>query len=342
MKKYLTILIFVFLFLVCIDTIEAQKMVVPGRTWWYWSETRYNSQIGDREPVILGLTIGNESEEVNGALPCYAIDHSGQKIVDVTLAYLSEENSIVTLAPNFNLSKYSVGNPSNELIILSTFLGYWHGNSLEQIRFAFGDYNLTWNKDPERKEFILYDFSYKPGESFNWPWCGANLNLPTDYYPHVGDLQVESVEEEYIELFNGEKRKVKAINLKQDEDYNHFTHKKTSKIIEGLGIVKGELGSFVLDMITWYGFFIAPQSVSLPNYSGAFANPEIPVLYLVEESDGTLLYLDAETYEKASTPVITQDAEEAHSPIYDLHGRRISSPRPGSIYIRDGKKFVGK
>ncbi len=40
----------------------------------------------------------------------------------------------------------------------------------------------------------------------------------------------------------------------------------------------------------------------------------------------------------AGMPIIDEDAEA--TPTYDIYGRRVEQPVPGSIYIRNGKKFI--
>lgn len=37
---------------------------------------------------------------------------------------------------------------------------------------------------------------------------------------------------------------------------------------------------------------------------------------------------------------VAVDAEDPDAPMYDLYGRRITNPAPGTIYIRNGKKYV--
>lgn len=83
MKK---VILFVILSLVGIFSIEAQKMVVPGRTWWYWSATKYDPKIGDWIWVNLGLTLGQEEERSEKGLPCYAINPQKERVIGEPLA----------------------------------------------------------------------------------------------------------------------------------------------------------------------------------------------------------------------------------------------------------------
>jgi hypothetical protein len=40
--------------------------------------------------------------------------------------------------------------------------------------------------------------------------------------------------------------------------------------------------------------------------------------------------------------IITDSDNAESAPMYDLMGRRITSPAKGQIYIQNGKKFIGQ
>lgn len=44
--------------------------------------------------------------------------------------------------------------------------------------------------------------------------------------------------------------------------------------------------------------------------------------------------------EGVESVLIEQD--NAASPTFDLYGRKVDNPVPGTIYVRDGKKFIKK
>ena len=46
--------------------------------------------------------------------------------------------------------------------------------------------------------------------------------------------------------------------------------------------------------------------------------------------------------EKAAIRDIQTDVNDCEAPLYDLLGREISNPQPGTIYVRDGKKILHK
>ena len=60
-------------------------------------------------------------------------------------------------------------------------------------------------------------------------------------------------------------------------------------------------------------------------------------LYSVYDTDGTIIYGTPSGISSPEYKTVSRDNQ-----IYDLYGREISNPLPGSIYIRNGKKIVGK
>ena len=45
---------------------------------------------------------------------------------------------------------------------------------------------------------------------------------------------------------------------------------------------------------------------------------------------------------KAGIGDIQTDLNDSEAPLYDLLGREITNPQPGTIYVRDGKKILHK
>ena len=58
--------------------------------------------------------------------------------------------------------------------------------------------------------------------------------------------------------------------------------------------------------------------------------------------DGKVLYKGADIKVPNFAGIAGMEAEDEGAPVYDILGRRVSSMVRGGIYIRDGKKFVGK
>ena len=336
-SNFITLLMIVCIFF-GIQTASATTLVEPGRTWWYWNWT---SAMPDAESVIIGLTLGESDEISEGWCPCYAMDSLKNRIVDAPLAHLKEESGVVSIRPNLGLMQYDEGEQSNELRMLSLFLGYWGGNELEEYKRADLENDYIWNPD-SITEFTLYDFNSKIGDAFSWPWSGENLDVPQKD-PLVGDLKLISIDEESIPLADDGERIARVFNLKQDNDPEwSYGNNCNARIIDGIGIVSGNFWSYIEALESWYGFFIAPNSILGPAIAGGFKSPTIPVLYSVEDADGRSLYIDPEYYERAGIGIIDKASNNLNGKIYDLHGREVASPVSGSIYIRDGKKFVAE
>lgn len=76
-----------------------------------------------------------------------------------------------------------------------------------------------------------------------------------------------------------------------------------------------------------------PEDIYL---TSSMYNPRT-TLYAVYDTNGTIIYGTP-----ASIPSCGEDESSKSHIIFDLHGREITTPLPGSIYIRNGKKFVGR
>ncbi|MDE6010849.1 MAG: hypothetical protein K2F87_05350 [Muribaculaceae bacterium] len=71
----------------------------------------------------------------------------------------------------------------------------------------------------------------------------------------------------------------------------------------------------------------------------------VPVRTLLEcRQDGEVIFtkedFDALEVPGVNVEVSILEAESSEAPLYDLMGRRVTEPIPGSIYIRGGKKFI--
>ncbi len=311
------------------------KLVEPGRTWWYWS---WMSAEGGSEKVILGLTIDRPDSE--GWSPCYALDSLNQKVVDVPLCHLREENRRVEIRPNLHLPVIDYGDMTNEQNILHIFLGWWDGNELDLLKRMGVDAN--WNKN-DQKEFLLYDFNYKEGDSYRWPWSGIEMDFGEKQTPFLSDsIIIDWIGNTTIHVSFDKTKEIRVFRIVQSSKEDGILNESRCFITEGLGITRGNPESYVLGVITWYGFFIAPISMSMEALSGSFSSPTIPFLQSVVEADGTYLYYDPK-YDNQSgilESLWQKSLSEQNLPIFDLFGRRVSNPTPGSVYIRGGKKYI--
>ena len=59
--------------------------------------------------------------------------------------------------------------------------------------------------------------------------------------------------------------------------------------------------------------------------------------------DGNIIYKGADIrIDTGGTAVTSSQADKSSDIYYDIMGRRIDRVLPGSVYIRDGKKFIGR
>ena len=86
------------------------------------------------------------------------------------------------------------------------------------------------------------------------------------------------------------------------------------------------------------------------NYHEFLESPTFPyayhVLNRVFDNIGNVIYASEDywgdiPYGNISGINSISDQSFHNAPIYDMLGRRLTSPAPGQLYIQDGKKFVG-
>ncbi|MDE6717615.1 MAG: hypothetical protein K2J70_05405 [Muribaculaceae bacterium] len=315
------------------------KLVEPGRTWWYRSHIAYNK---GNDTVILGLTL---TDPVDGWTPCYALDSLQRPVLDVPLCHLKEEESRVYIRPNLELSETIGDKPTNEQYILSYFLGYWYGDVLWTR--DWWDVDPTWNPE-HQTEFLLYDFNYSEDDSYEWPWTGMNIDFEKDpvydIFTPAGPLWVSWKNKLNLPTGIETENEVEVYELKQIRRDGVKWCWGEMRIAEGIGSYSGEPESYVPAMRAWYGFFICPAALSIPDISSMFDLPGVPVLYKVVDKDGENLYLDPKYIKDAGIEngIVSKLPSDTNLPLYDLHGRRVSNPTPGSVYIRGGKKYIWK
>ncbi|MDE7412888.1 MAG: hypothetical protein K2N05_03730 [Muribaculaceae bacterium] len=159
-----------------------------------------------------------------------------------------------------------------------------------------------------RQLFFYYEANHRwlPLLDFN---CNkGDFTLPLS----DGSMEFEGYEIEdvgTVEIFNNEYRYVKT-------KYDYW--------IEGIG---SPLGNYLL-------VFPVPTCVEIPNtyLNECYKNEEL--IFSYEKWKEIRQGLSGVNSLKIN--IDTPDI------IFDLHGRRVTNPQPGSVYIRGGKKFVAK
>ena len=172
----------------------------------------------------------------------------------------------------------------------------------------------TWLIGCEEKEILLYDFTLQSGGEYCIPY--------TDQTGHTSGIRVKISSVENIDSFG-------TTLKKQLWDVPEVPGLTDYYAIESLGICNGG---------TLENIFFGPFATNGDGNT---------MLVRAVDPDGTLLYLNkyAENAEKLYDQVLSADdveiiPEAGNGKIYDLMGREIRDPQPGTVYIRNGKKYV--
>ena len=353
MKNNRLYILLILTFFFSISAIYSQNFIEPGKTWTYLSYMAFNRHGPYRpfSPHKVALTLG-EPEEIEGEdwTPCFGVDTLGNKLIDIPLAHLKEEDRRVFVRPNndvMSVRRLFDDMESKEEEMLFEFLPYYSGGmDGEKYEGTF-----FWNSEFE-KDFLLYDFNFQIGDSYKWPWSG--INFPYEYFSPNKDRKpmtqergyyVTEIEEECFKDSKGAERKRKIYHLKQAEE-DFITHDFLSNegiILEGIGLVDSDFSEYYLDLLPCTGYFITPNASCIANFSSYFSQSTPPKLISVTTADGTVIYENNEDEEETNSVMeIESNKEPEIEKIFDLHGRQITSPLPSSIYIRNGKKYIMK
>ena len=171
-----------------------------------------------------------------------------------------------------------------------------------------GDYNPPSTFD---WEIPLYDYSLEPGDQ--WTMLDINLGLE--------DYAVDSCGEEIID--GSLSRTLNFINKYPYWDI------KDIKFIEGIGITALGCYNYMVTLVPIYSMgTIKPPFIDEPLE-----------LYSVTNSAGEIIYGNRVVSGGIDT---LSDKLQTQEKTYDLFGREVSDPQPGTVYIRGGKKFVAR
>ena len=175
----------------------------------------------------------------------------------------------------------------------------------------------------EDMEVTLYDFSVKPGDRYQTLLFGNFLTtanvVSTDFRDDIlgGVRQVKILTDFSIQDFN--------LDYEPGEEFNENYDKFTISYVEKLGNIS--YGTFTELNPCWYA-----------KTDGKHFETVINNVY---DSQGEVVYKGKDFNGFASMRDITSDPKVSQT-IYDLHGREVTNPVSGSIYIRNGKKFVAE
>ncbi|MDE5793756.1 MAG: hypothetical protein K2I08_03450 [Muribaculaceae bacterium] len=167
------------------------------------------------------------------------------------------------------------------------------------------------------KEKLLYDFTCMEAESYR----GLQVDDKLEYYTEEMNYKVKSIESVEID---GEESKIMRIAPDFEWDYGHG-----EPIVEGVGIAS-------YGCLTTINFLYLPTCPCMNYIFNRVLSTEGKVLYK-NEAD----YVDIPFGDFLGVGSLTDEPSDA-APIYDLYGRRISTPTAGQLYIQGGKKYIGK
>ena len=164
-------------------------------------------------------------------------------------------------------------------------------------------------------ETVIYDWNKKEGEEIHL------VRIP------AGSVETEPLKVHYLApvTIGGDECMVMTF---ADDPFTEV-YKDSFFLIEGIGVTEnGSLGLYFLDQMTG----MADNSW----YAGIQSRLE-----RVYDGDGNVIY-DTNHYSFVGVDDVVSSQKPKYGAIYDLMGRRVERVLPGSVYVRDGKKFVGK
>ena len=313
---------------------EEIPFIEEGKIWWYevgegafWD--------GTREWVsLVGITTKGE-RKIDGEIwtECHMIDSDRNIVTTFPLALLREaDRRIYVTDENLNYSneewreKVYNGCTTDKYEILNTILmyaGFMHNMPNEYD----DDYY-----DPVFKDFpvLLYDFNWKEGDNFSWPWASVEEERfisPTEFsiVSTGGDRTLAGSPEYYDFIIDDP---IYTVNVTYG-----------GRIIEGIGEIYMKREDEYDDPEN-AGFFFNPGQLLPPRESGINTPTRIPpFLVKVERPDGTVIY---ENKRNDINELHANHNSRGDTCIYNIFGQKITILVPGSIYIRDGKKFVAE
>ncbi|MDE6254946.1 MAG: hypothetical protein K2M39_02020 [Muribaculaceae bacterium] len=182
---------------------------------------------------------------------------------------------------------------------------------------------LYYASDTDDSEILLYDFSLPTGGKYKCCqgskyMITATIGKPVNVMDQGSPLECKEIE--YTLSYIGE-----------GDFPDYIYHYRPLLVSEDLGILEnGFLTFFTMGCYSGEGDYEIDSG---------------PILYhcqlfllTVEDEQGNVIY-DANPL--ASSPELEMDTNQSNQ-LIDLHGREVSNPLPGSIYIHNGRKFVGK
>ena len=220
-----------------------------------------------------------------------------------------KEYSVLRTSPDDVLALMRQDGGKVYLLIDENFIG----------RYDIYDCTKPETDAPEKyigKEYLVYDFDAKKGDEFNGIfYCVANDVI----YLNMG-----------LEVYDVDEISVNGQNLRRlDIPYCGF-------VVEGYGTQNGNC--------------LIPQFIECCAGHDHYCDPELKMHHIIDRATREEIF----TYEDFSKPSVGVEEIPAEQPsdgvqakpkddkMYDLNGREIRNPLPGTVYVQNGEKHVAK
>ena len=291
---------------------------------------------------------------------------SWQYYVEYGYIHLNEKN-------NLRLENYSIV-PSDEL----KYPYVWKAEGYSQ--FEQKDWEDPWHyigsaqvnepqaylREEDGKVYVsLESFKIPEGELYGWYLCERELSYfnpgTQDIEPYTAKPGEEVVLYDYVANVGDRYRTIIFGSIICDVTVTKVTEtdeQSTNEYISnGMRVVE-VLPDYALSLIGTEGVDLEPYTIKyaqgignifMGNYLYLLTEPYVLpddgydasyVINNIYTDDGAVYYKGRNFQDISGVNEIS--VEKAESIIFDLHGREVANPIPGSIYIRDGKKFVAK
>ena len=178
--------------------------------------------------------------------------------------------------------------------------------------------NRDWYELSTGDEVLIYDFGAKEGDKY----MSVSMDEHGFFYAYPQMVEVCVVKADTV-MVNGHERRRQYLSIWSDEQPTGYI------AVEGVGINTG--------------------TVHLPQYI-ILAGPGSRVFHFdsMTDSEGNMLFTGADfnapAYD-AGVPEVGFDTgltPAKDNKMYDLNGREIRNPLPGTVYIQNGEKHVAK
>ncbi len=331
MKKILQFFALSSLLLLSTPILGANKLIQENRIWEYYTSTRETNYIEqfcfDGTETHYGKSYNVWKVIKKATIPNTQDSKSTETILNSKVALLREEDGKVFMlmdnrefrtydAQTHELSQVLTGSDGQECVL-------YDFNVAENESFT-GAVNVLWREDasePIEAETILTECKVSEVGSISLTNTEAK------------EFQVTAIANvDLIRSLNGDQNIGSLIDNKEESIILNVNGNTDANTPDQSTVRYAEiLGN------TWRGKMTELIPIEPIFLTSGMFDTVRSYLYSVYDTDGTIIY---GTPSGNSSPELKFN--NSNNKIIDLYGRKVSNPLPGSIYIRNGKKFVAK